>query len=218
MSPLVTQSCPILGNPIGCIPPHSSVLGISQARILEWVTIPFSRGSSPPRDLTRVSCTAGRFFTVWATREQILISRKKADRNQRSEPRPFPSARLFYSVASLHSLPGDVLVAKQACLPSSQLSFWQWPMQCFLSVPAPFSLAFILSLGLKHQHSSKLPPALFFREHSPQRVSYAAYCPVYEYSHWKDLPSSSPWVFPCLLINSPQDSSPWPQPMMFSQD
>ena len=67
-------------------------------------------------------------------------------------------------------------------------------MQCFVSVPAPFSLAFILFLGLKHQHSSNLPPALFFREHSPQRVSYAAYCPVYEYSHWKDSPSSSPSV------------------------
>ena len=40
-----------------------------QARILEWVTFPFSRGSSQPRDLTQVSCTAGRFFTSWVTRE-----------------------------------------------------------------------------------------------------------------------------------------------------
>ena len=49
--------------------PGSSVHGISQARILEWVAIPFSSGSYPPSDLTWVSDTAGVFFTVWATRE-----------------------------------------------------------------------------------------------------------------------------------------------------
>ena len=43
--------------------------GILQAGILEWVAIPFSRGSSEPRDLTQVSHIAGRFFTSWATRE-----------------------------------------------------------------------------------------------------------------------------------------------------
>ena len=41
------------------------------ARILEWVAIPFSRGSSWPRDWTLVSCIAGRFFTIWATREAL---------------------------------------------------------------------------------------------------------------------------------------------------
>ena len=39
------------------------------SRILEWVAYPFSKGSSPPRNWTRVSCIAGRFFTSWATRE-----------------------------------------------------------------------------------------------------------------------------------------------------
>ena len=43
--------------------------GILQARILEWVAVPFSRGSSQPRDRTQVSHHAGRFFTIWATRE-----------------------------------------------------------------------------------------------------------------------------------------------------
>ena len=47
----------------------SSVHGILQIRILEWVAMPFSRGSSQPRDQTQVSCIAGRFFTIWATRE-----------------------------------------------------------------------------------------------------------------------------------------------------
>ena len=53
-------------------PNSSSVHGILQARILEWVAFPFSRGSSWPKDQTQVSCIAGRFFTVWATRESLL--------------------------------------------------------------------------------------------------------------------------------------------------
>ena len=52
---LVTKSCPILCNPMDCSPPGSSVHGISQARILEWVDISFSRRSSQPRDQTRAS-------------------------------------------------------------------------------------------------------------------------------------------------------------------
>ena len=54
-------------------PLGSSVHGILQARILEWVAISFSRGSSPPKDQTRVSHIAGRFFTIWATREAIYV-------------------------------------------------------------------------------------------------------------------------------------------------
>ena len=63
---LVLQSCPTLCDPMGCSPQGSSVHGIPQARILEWVTIPFSRGSSWPKHWTQVFCTAGRFFTIWA--------------------------------------------------------------------------------------------------------------------------------------------------------
>ena len=50
--------------------------GLFQARILEWVAIPFSRGSSQPRDWTQVSCIAGRFFTCWATREAQAIKQQ----------------------------------------------------------------------------------------------------------------------------------------------
>ena len=66
---LVAQSCPTLCNPMHYSLPGSCVHGISQTRILEWVAISFSRGSSQPRDQTQVSCIAGRFFTIWATRE-----------------------------------------------------------------------------------------------------------------------------------------------------
>ena len=65
----VTQSSPTLCNPMHYSSPGSSAHGILQARILEWVAIPFSRVSSQPRDWTQVSHIAGRFFTVWATRE-----------------------------------------------------------------------------------------------------------------------------------------------------
>ena len=64
---LVAQSCPTLCDPIACSPQDSSVHGILQARILEWVAISFSRGSSWPRDWTQVSYIAGRLFTIWAT-------------------------------------------------------------------------------------------------------------------------------------------------------
>ena len=62
---LVTQLC----LTIDCSPLASSVHRIFQARLLEWVVIFFSRGSSQPRDRTCISCIAGRFFNAWATRE-----------------------------------------------------------------------------------------------------------------------------------------------------
>ena len=63
----VVQSCPTLCDPMHGSLPGSSVHGIFQARILEWAAIPWSRGSSQPRDQTRVSCIADRRFTFWAT-------------------------------------------------------------------------------------------------------------------------------------------------------
>ena len=59
---LVAQSCPTLCDPKDCSLPGPSVHGIPQAGILAWVAMPFSRASSWPRDQTRISCTAGRFF------------------------------------------------------------------------------------------------------------------------------------------------------------
>ena len=65
----VAQSCLTLCDHMDFKSPGSSVHGILQARILEWVAISFSRGSSWPRDQTWDSCIIDRFFTVWATRE-----------------------------------------------------------------------------------------------------------------------------------------------------
>ena len=72
-----------------CNLPGSSVHGIFQARVLEWVAISFSRGSSQPRDGTWVSHIAGRCFTIWATREasrHVQISKSKS------------KGRIFYSI------------------------------------------------------------------------------------------------------------------------
>ena len=65
----VAQSCPTLCDPMDCSLSGSSVHGIFQARVLQWIAISFSRGSSRPRNQTQVSCIAGRCFTVWAARE-----------------------------------------------------------------------------------------------------------------------------------------------------
>ena len=72
------QSCPTVCDPmdyIACQVPLS--MGVLQARILEWVAMPSSRGSSWSRDLTQVSHIAGGFFTVWATREAQLCESNK---------------------------------------------------------------------------------------------------------------------------------------------
>ena len=73
---LFTQLCLALWEPMDCSPPYSSVHGTLQARIFEWVSIPFSRGSPQPRDWTWVPHIAGRLFTSWDTREasqEILV-------------------------------------------------------------------------------------------------------------------------------------------------
>ena len=67
----VDQSCLTLCNPMDCSPPGSSVHGIFQARVLEWIAISFSRGPSWFRNWTRVSRIAGRRFTVGGIREAL---------------------------------------------------------------------------------------------------------------------------------------------------
>ena len=66
------QLCTGLCDPMDCSPPGSSVHGILQARLLEWVAMPSSRGCSPPRDQTHISCIDRWVFTASATWETIL--------------------------------------------------------------------------------------------------------------------------------------------------
>ena len=85
---LVAQLCLTLCNPMDCTLPTSSLHGILQARILEWVAIPFSRGSSQPRDQTQVSHTAGGLFTIWATREALRGVRWRPKEGKTGQLRP----------------------------------------------------------------------------------------------------------------------------------
>ena len=74
---LDAQLCLTLCDPMDCSPAGSSVHGIFQARILEWVVISFFRGSSWARNWTQVSHVVGRFFTAWATREAHKVRWKQ---------------------------------------------------------------------------------------------------------------------------------------------
>jgi len=76
----------------------SSVHGILQTRILKWVAIPFSRGSSQPRDGIQVSCTAGRFFAIWVTWE---ARNYPTQRSRRQFPPAIGGTFLFDGVRSL---------------------------------------------------------------------------------------------------------------------
>ena len=68
---LVAKSCPSLCDLMDCSLPDSSIHGILQTRILEWIAMTSSRRSSSPRDWTQVSCVSRRFFTLWAAREAL---------------------------------------------------------------------------------------------------------------------------------------------------
>ena len=70
---LVAQSCPTLCDPMDCSLPGFSVHGIFQARILEWIAIPISKGTSQPRDQTLVSCIAGKILYRLSYSEVIPI-------------------------------------------------------------------------------------------------------------------------------------------------
>ena len=73
MKVLAAQLCQSVCNPMGYSLPGSSVHRILPSRILEWVAIPFSRGSSWPRDQTWVSCIAGRFFTAEPAGKPVYV-------------------------------------------------------------------------------------------------------------------------------------------------
>ena len=129
MCVLVAQSGLTLCDPMNCHQSGSSVCGILQARVREWVAIPFSRGSFWSRDWTWVFCTAGRFFTVWATREAQIYH---------------TAARVSLSYAYLYikiymlivGLPCPLL-SQEVCSNSGPLSRWYHPT---ISYCCPFLL------------------------------------------------------------------------------
>ena len=100
--------------------PGSSVPGILQARILEWVAIPFSRGSSWSRDQHSISCIVGRFFTIWATNwERLKDSHFFLKRKQKS---PTAIYLICCSANHVHVSPKKTL----NCTQSQEGKVWGW--------------------------------------------------------------------------------------------
>ena len=97
-----------------CNPMANTVHGILQARILEWVAFPFSRGSSQTRDETRISYIAGGFFTNWAIREALYVSkpekrREEGKKRKRKELKLLPKHILFILSVCFLLFSGSVL-------------------------------------------------------------------------------------------------------------
>ena len=133
----VTQLCMTLCDPMDCSLPGSSIHGIFQARILEWVAISFSRRSSWPRDWTRVSCIVGRHFTIWATREgswkksydKLRQCIKKQSHHFASKGPYSQSYYLSFTHVQMWELDHkEDLALKNGC-------FWTWCWKRLLRVP-----------------------------------------------------------------------------------
>ena len=118
---LVTQLCPTLCKLIDCSSPESSVYVILHARILEWVDISSSRGSSWFRDQTQISCIAGRFFTVWATRLQILQSFSQFSHSVISDSVTPWTAAHQASLSITNSLSPPIPMFIESVMPSNHL-------------------------------------------------------------------------------------------------
>ena len=127
---LVAKSCPALSDLMDCSPPSSSVHGTSQARILEWVAISSSRGSSQLRDLTRVSglsCSAGEFFTTEPPgKPNVRIKRENPHRGL--SPRSQPESAHLAFVAIVYRAPVMCRLCPPAGNSLEQHGLWLSPL------------------------------------------------------------------------------------------
>ena len=113
----VAQLCLTLCDPMDCSLPGSSIHGIFQATVLEWVAISFSRGSSQPRDQTQVFCIAGRHFTIWATWWVVVFNEMMSVKN-------FTHSRYLSTYGILSSESGPIPFWVVLCtIPNP---FWTW--------------------------------------------------------------------------------------------
>ena len=174
----MSNSCDLLN----CTAPGFSVHGISQARILEWVAISFSRGSSQPRDWSHLSCIVGRFFTT--------------------EPDSFPLEGPTCVISSVQLLSHIQLCDPMDCSRSGFPVHHQLP-----KLPQTQVHRVSDSIQSSHLLSSPSPAAFYLSQHeifsneSVIRIRWAKYCrfsfsigPTNEYSelvlfriHWFDL-------------------------------
>ena len=124
---LVAKSCLTLWDPMDCSLPGSSVHGILQKRILEWVAVPFSRASSQLMDWNQVSCIAGRFFTIWATREAQVPTYQPSNSELSKTWMCIPATSGVSVIAACSSSPvadnSSALPSRSSCPSSSQELF-----------------------------------------------------------------------------------------------
>ena len=136
MKVLVAQSCLTLCNPMDYSPPGSSVLGLLQARLLEWAAMPSSRGSSQSRDRSQVSCIAGRLFTIWATREAPTLPNM-----------------VHYRVPSLMGHPSIIWYERSACSAFCPLHAYHVAHFCLTDAPQTCALSCYVSFFILYYNS-----------------------------------------------------------------
>ena len=170
---LVAHSCPTLWDPMDYSRPGSPVRGILQARILEWVAIPFSRGSSWPRNWTQVSHIAGRFFTThlaWWPSQKVHMGFKKSVQCSGSS---------LKTCLLTHVPLSTVLGSPEASLPVPHLQIC-WGLSVLLSLP-----------GWKYHPT--ISCWLFPLKKSPAGCGAASHG-FRSSSHWGPLPPAwNPW-------------------------
>ena len=115
-------------------PPDSSVLEILQARILEWVAISFSRESSWPRVQTRVSCIAGRCFTIWDTRQVGHSSASLLESLETDLQSPFHNDTRHYDKHAYVQTAPDFILFSCSCNSKSFNYFYSPVLYMFMCV------------------------------------------------------------------------------------
>jgi len=139
-----------------CSPPGSSVHWIFQARILAWVAIPSSRGSSQPRDQTWVSYIAARSFTIWAMREVQLTVTPLAISSQGHQDSPCDSQSVILQISGLTNPLSQTFLGgftiKRDCNPSRDYKYFS---------PFIFASFWFLTLWLHYLYCGRLDSKLW---------------------------------------------------------
>ena len=159
----IPQLCLTLCNPMDYSPPGSSVHGILQARILEWVAISFSRGSYQPRDRIWVSRIAGRLFNLWATREDSINTYTMLNKTPLLHQSSGP--HIFLSLSLLGWFPGAQRPSEFTFLPGLLRPSWEGALclhpierapEAFVNRASPVSrslLVFCINQGISASFS-----------------------------------------------------------------
>jgi len=176
---LVAQLCLTLWYPMDYSPPGSSVQRILQARILEWVASSFSRASSRPGDQTcisSVSCTAGRFFTIWDTREAHAATAAKSLQSCPTLCEPIDGSPPGSTV------PGILQARTLEWVAMSVSNAWKWKAKVK-------SLSHVWFLATPWTAAHQAPPSMGF-----SRQEY-----------WSGLPLPSPKGSPCHVAKQKEN-------------